>query len=313
MVSLNPLPSRRAGQGASASYRLRHPVFDAAAIDAQRRLPQLQGRAHTWFCGAWTRYGFHEDGLMSGLAVGATRLRERLQRRRAGAARRRRDGASQRAPLIGTGVVRHRAAAAGATTRFAYRTYFLMLPMRRLREQPVRRAGAQPLRPARLPRPRPRRRPRRRLAWLDELLRARRHRRRRRRGLAADLPARAGLCLQAGQLLVLPPRRRLAGGDRGRGQQHLRRAPLLPAGRPSAGLRARAAARARCSTSRRSATSTAATASASCAAPRPTASAAWRASTTTTPTARCCRPACRGALAPLTRGQRCAPPSSACR
>jgi len=46
-----------------------HPVFDATAIAAQRRLPELQGQARTWFCGAWTRYGFHEDGLMSGLAV----------------------------------------------------------------------------------------------------------------------------------------------------------------------------------------------------------------------------------------------------
>ena len=36
---------------------------------AQRRVPDLQGRGNTWFCGAWTRYGFHEDGLMSGLAV----------------------------------------------------------------------------------------------------------------------------------------------------------------------------------------------------------------------------------------------------
>ena len=44
-------------------------MFDAAAIRAQQRVPELQGHNHTWFCGAWTRYGFHEDGLMSGLAV----------------------------------------------------------------------------------------------------------------------------------------------------------------------------------------------------------------------------------------------------
>jgi predicted NAD/FAD-binding protein len=44
-------------------------VFDHAAIDAQARLREFQGRSHVWFCGAWTRYGFHEDGLMSGLAV----------------------------------------------------------------------------------------------------------------------------------------------------------------------------------------------------------------------------------------------------
>ena len=119
----------------------------------------------------------------------------------------------------------------------------------------LRRAGAQPLRPAGLPRPRPRRRPRRRAGLARRTAAGRRHRRCRRRGLAADLPARARLRLQAGQLLVLPARRRLAGGDRGRGQQHLRRAPLLPAGRRAAGLRARPAARARCSTSRRSATS----------------------------------------------------------
>ena len=40
-----------------------------AAIAAQKRVPALQGVANTWFCGAWTRYGFHEDGLLSGLAV----------------------------------------------------------------------------------------------------------------------------------------------------------------------------------------------------------------------------------------------------
>jgi predicted NAD/FAD-binding protein len=35
-----------------------------------------------WFCGAWTRYGFHEDGLMSGLAV-ADALREQIAAQRA--------------------------------------------------------------------------------------------------------------------------------------------------------------------------------------------------------------------------------------
>jgi len=51
------------------SFEVHHPVFDQAAIDAQARLQEFQGHSHVWFCGAWTRYGFHEDGLMSGLAV----------------------------------------------------------------------------------------------------------------------------------------------------------------------------------------------------------------------------------------------------
>ena len=46
-----------------------HPVFDRAAIAAQGQLPSIQGRRHVWFAGAWTRYGFHEDGLMSAHAV----------------------------------------------------------------------------------------------------------------------------------------------------------------------------------------------------------------------------------------------------
>jgi predicted NAD/FAD-binding protein len=76
VVSLNPGRAIEADK-IIGEYAYSHPVFDAGAIDAQRKLPGIQGRAHTWFCGAWTRYGFHEDGLMSGLAVAAA-LRERL-------------------------------------------------------------------------------------------------------------------------------------------------------------------------------------------------------------------------------------------
>ena len=48
-------------------------VFDQAAIDAQARMPRLQGQRNTWFCGAWLGYGFHEDGLRSAVDV-ANRL-----------------------------------------------------------------------------------------------------------------------------------------------------------------------------------------------------------------------------------------------
>jgi uncharacterized protein len=68
LVSLNPVIEPRAST-VQGEFRYAHPVFDMAAIAAQQRVPELQGVAHTWFCGAWTRYGFHEDGLLSGLAV----------------------------------------------------------------------------------------------------------------------------------------------------------------------------------------------------------------------------------------------------
>ena len=68
VVSLNPVNEPRSDT-VHGEYDYAHPVFDAVAIAAQERVPSLQGEANTWFCGAWTRYGFHEDGLMSGLAV----------------------------------------------------------------------------------------------------------------------------------------------------------------------------------------------------------------------------------------------------
>ncbi len=68
VVSLNPVREPAPGT-VLGEYDYAHPVFDAAAIAAQRRLPEIQGRHGRWYCGAWTGYGFHEDGLKSGLAV----------------------------------------------------------------------------------------------------------------------------------------------------------------------------------------------------------------------------------------------------
>jgi len=68
IVTLNPVHEPRADR-VIRRIDYAHPVFDPAAIEAQRRLSSIQGRRRTWFCGAWTGYGFHEDGLRSGLAV----------------------------------------------------------------------------------------------------------------------------------------------------------------------------------------------------------------------------------------------------
>ncbi len=68
IVSMNPLRPVREDL-VLGKWTYTHPVFDRAAVQAQSELSRIQGRSHVWFCGAWTRYGFHEDGLMSGLAV----------------------------------------------------------------------------------------------------------------------------------------------------------------------------------------------------------------------------------------------------
>ncbi|KAA9006047.1 NAD(P)/FAD-dependent oxidoreductase [Histidinibacterium aquaticum] len=48
---------------------LRHPVYDLGALAAQKTAREMNGRRSTWFCGAWMRNGFHEDGLASGFDV----------------------------------------------------------------------------------------------------------------------------------------------------------------------------------------------------------------------------------------------------
>jgi uncharacterized protein len=75
VVSLNPTQpiARRQILG---EYEYAHPVMDLAATAAQARLHEINGAAHAWFCGAWSRYGFHEDGLMSGMAAAHSILKE---------------------------------------------------------------------------------------------------------------------------------------------------------------------------------------------------------------------------------------------
>ena len=64
-VSLNP-DRAIAKEHVLGEFDYAHPVFDLAAIQAQRHLHNLQGQQHTWYAGAWMGYGFHEDGFKAG-------------------------------------------------------------------------------------------------------------------------------------------------------------------------------------------------------------------------------------------------------
>ncbi|BBF92752.1 NAD(P)/FAD-dependent oxidoreductase [Blastochloris tepida] len=67
-VSLNPVRDPDPNL-VFRTFEYDHPQYDARAIDAQARLSTIQGKNRAWFAGAWTGYGFHEDGLVSGLTV----------------------------------------------------------------------------------------------------------------------------------------------------------------------------------------------------------------------------------------------------
>lgn len=68
IVTLNPVVEPDPAT-VLAEFDYEHPVFDAQAIAAQQMLPAVQGDGGIWLAGAWGRYGFHEDGLLSALAV----------------------------------------------------------------------------------------------------------------------------------------------------------------------------------------------------------------------------------------------------
>lgn len=52
-----------------ARMNYRHPVYDHASVAAQARRPEINGTRNTWFAGAYWGFGFHEDGLRSGIEV----------------------------------------------------------------------------------------------------------------------------------------------------------------------------------------------------------------------------------------------------
>ncbi len=68
LVTLNP-GREIAPSEVLLTRQYRHPQFDAAAMIAQDRLAEIQGTDRLYFCGAWTRWGFHEDGIASAVRV----------------------------------------------------------------------------------------------------------------------------------------------------------------------------------------------------------------------------------------------------
>ncbi len=64
LITVNPVRAPREDR-VLRTFSYSHPVFGRDALEAQRRIPEIQGERDTWYCGAWQRYGFHEDGLLS--------------------------------------------------------------------------------------------------------------------------------------------------------------------------------------------------------------------------------------------------------
>ena len=73
LVTLNPLhkPDPALTQG---TWHYSHPLYNAAAIDSQARLPTIQNTRGISYVGAWTKYGFHEDGFSSGIKAAVDHL-----------------------------------------------------------------------------------------------------------------------------------------------------------------------------------------------------------------------------------------------
>lgn len=73
LVTMNP-PHKPADGRTQGKFFYRHPLYTTGAVSAQDRLQRIQGTRGVTYCGAWTKYGFHEDGFSSGLKVAMEHL-----------------------------------------------------------------------------------------------------------------------------------------------------------------------------------------------------------------------------------------------
>ena len=73
LVTLNPLhpPDPLKTQG---TWIYHHPLYNSESIRSQKLLPRIQNTRGISYAGAWTKYGFHEDGFSSGLKVAVEHL-----------------------------------------------------------------------------------------------------------------------------------------------------------------------------------------------------------------------------------------------
>lgn len=73
LVTLNPMPPPHPSL-VHGTWVYEHPQYNAEAIRCQKMLPMIQNKRGISYCGAWTKYGFHEDGFSSGLKVAVEHL-----------------------------------------------------------------------------------------------------------------------------------------------------------------------------------------------------------------------------------------------
>lgn len=78
LLTLNPPGEPRAGT-VLREFEYWHPMQDHASEAARAKIARLNGHRHTYFCGAWMGYGFHEDGLVSGHAAADALIAARSQ------------------------------------------------------------------------------------------------------------------------------------------------------------------------------------------------------------------------------------------
>lgn len=77
LVTMNPLHAPDPDT-VQAKFTYRHPLYTPEAVKAQAALSQIQNKRGISYAGAWTKYGFHEDGFSSGLQVAQDHLSAKL-------------------------------------------------------------------------------------------------------------------------------------------------------------------------------------------------------------------------------------------